>query len=151
LYQRSGDIFLGVPFNIAEYALLTHLIANETGLKPGILTHFIGDAHIYCGAGETGVFFEKNLDKIKDIVRKVDKREDYLGARDEILDMMKSDGLSPGLEGHVSQCLELLSREPKPLPKLVLDERAGINNLLFEYVKIEGYDAHPYIKGIVAV
>lgn len=47
LYQRSGDIFLGIPFNIASYSLLLMMVAKVTGLKPGVFVHTIGDAHIY--------------------------------------------------------------------------------------------------------
>ena len=108
LYQRSADVFLGVPFNIASYALLTHLIAKVSALGVGNFIHTIGDAHIYLN--------------------------------------------------HVDQCHEILAREVRPLPKLILADRLEFSGMLgidsFDPdtdVEIVGYDPHPAIKGEVSV
>jgi len=80
LYQRSADMGLGVPFNIASYALLTVMIAHVTGLKPGEFIHTLGDAHVYCNhieALETQLEREpREFPKLK-IKRKVDNIEDF--------------------------------------------------------------------------
>ena len=102
LYQRSADIFLGVPFNIASYALLTMMIAQVCNLEPGEFIHTFGDAHIY--------------------------------------------------NNHFEQLELQLSREPKPLPKMILNPE--IKDLFaFDYddFTLEGYEPHPAIKGSVAV
>ncbi|XP_055845996.1 thymidylate synthase [Episyrphus balteatus] len=89
LYQRSADMGLGVPFNIASYALLTYMIAHVTGLKPGDFVHTLGDAHVYNNHVEP---LKEQLQRIPRafpklvIKRKVEKIEDFTFDDFEIVD-----------------------------------------------------------------
>jgi len=102
LYQRSADVFLGVPFNIASYALLTLMMAQVTDLRPGDFVHTFGDAHLY--------------------------------------------------RNHVEQARLQLTREPKALPRLLLDpDVRDLFDFRHEHFRLEGYEPHPHIRAEVAV
>jgi thymidylate synthase len=102
LYQRSADVFLGVPFNIASYALLTMMIAQVCELELGEFVHTFGDVHIY--------------------------------------------------QNHLEQVELQLTREPKPLPKMKINsEVKDIFSFSYEDFTLEGYEAHPHIKGVVSI
>jgi len=102
LYQRSADIFLGVPFNIASYALFTMKMAQVCGYETGEFIHTFGDAHIY--------------------------------------------------NNHMEQVELQLSREPRPLPKMVINpEVKDIFDFTFDDFTLTDYNPYPHIKGVVAV
>lgn len=79
LYQRSADLFLGVPFNIASYALLTFLVSQVCNLKPGKFIHILGDAHIY----------ENHFEQVKEQISRKPKRLPQIKINSKIKDLFK--------------------------------------------------------------
>lgn len=150
LYQRACDMFLGVPFNIASYAMLTTIFAQEMGLRPGEFVHTFGDVHFYTGAGERAKWYRDNFDEFKERVRRSSAPEDY----SNMLAWLNKN-LPPedkGKEGmdHVTGILEQLTREPKTLPTLKIAKKPHSELTIDDFV-IEGYDPWPAIKRTLAV
>lgn len=150
LYQRACDMFLGVPFNIASYSLLTKIFARELGLQPGDFVHTFGDVHFYSGAGERAKWYGAHLEELKRKVGRSMFPSDY----DDVLTWLnhKLPDEDKGREGmdHVTGILEQLTRVPKKLPKVTIADKP-YNQLTIDDFVLEGYEPWPYIKRTLAV
>ncbi len=149
LTQRSGDIALGVPFNLAAYSLLTHAVANRTGFEVGSFGHTIVDAHIYCGEGDRGAWYADNLAELGERLRAVDGRSEYAEVREWL------EAAAPpepdGKEGydHVPGLLTQLSREPRERPRISVADKP-LDELEYDDVQLTEYDPEPGISFAVA-
>ena len=160
MYQRSCDQFLGVPFNIASYSMLTQIVAQQVGLKPRRFIHTFGDSHFYCGDGERATWYKENLEGVKGLKRAVKEAEffeDYQKVLDWIENSAPKEVDSNGKEregknrlDHVPAIIEQLSREPKKLPKLLIEDKP-FDELTISDFKLIGYESHPSIRRTMAV
>ncbi|QGN06289.1 thymidylate synthase [Halorhabdus sp. CBA1104] len=148
LTQRSGDVALGIPFNIAAYALLAHVVADRTGFEVGRFSHTVVDAHIYCGGGERGQWYRDNRTELRERVQAVEDRSEYGAVKDWIEAEAPPE---PGAEhaDHVPNLLEQLTREPRERPTIDVAKKP-LPDLEFEDIQLRGYESAPGLEFAVA-
>lgn len=151
LTQRSGDIALGVPFNLAAYALLTHVIANKTGFSVGKFGHTIVDAHIYCGLGERGKWYKNNISTLQDHISKVQEPEGFSTINEWIESTAPPEPPEEKHYDHVPGLLTQLTREPKSLPDIDINGTdKPLHELDFDDIQLNDYNPEPGISFAVA-
>jgi thymidylate synthase len=149
LTQRSGDVALGLPFNIAAYALLAHAVAGRTDLEVGEFAHTIVDAHVYCGEGKRGAWYADNLPELRERVRAVGSREEFADVRDWVVESAPAEPEESEGYDHVPGLLEQCTRTPKPRPRIEVADKP-LDELTFEDVQLHDYDHDPGIRFAVA-
>jgi thymidylate synthase len=149
LTQRSGDIALGVPFNIAAYSLLTHAVAQETGFEVGEFGHTVVDAHVYCGTDDRGEWYADNLDRLQERLAAVDERAGYLAVRDWLETEAPDETEDADGYDHVPGLLTQLSREPRERPSIEIADKP-LDELGFEDIELTAYDPADGISFAVA-
>jgi len=148
LTQRSGDVALGVPFNVAAYSLLTHAVANRTGFEVGSFGHTVVDAHIYCGQGDRGAWYEAALPELKERIAAVDDRSEYRDVRAWVEEAAPPEEGGSGYD-HVPGLLTQLSREPKERPRIEIADKP-LDELAYGDIQLHEYDPEPGISFSVA-
>jgi thymidylate synthase len=149
LTQRSGDVALGVPFNVAAYAMLTHAVAQRTGFEVGSFGHTIVDAHVYCGRGARGEWYADNLGALRERLAAVGDREEFRDVREWVEDAAPADPEGEAGYDHVPGLLEQLAREPRERPRIEVAD-VPLDDLSFEDVELHDYDPAPGISFEVA-
>lgn len=149
LTQRSGDVALGIPFNIAAYSLLTHAVAQRTGFEVGTFAHLVVDAHIYCGTDDRGEWYAENLDELHARLDDVGRKQDYLSVRDWIEATAPAEAKSDEGHDHIPGLLEQLSREPRSRPRIDITDKP-LDDLTADDIELRDYEAAPGISFAVA-
>ena len=149
LTQRSGDIALGVPFNLAAYALLAQAIAQRTDFAVGEFGHTIVDAHVYCGQGARGEWYADNLPALQERLAAVETRAAYRDVRDWLEEAAPTEPADESGYDHVPGLLEQLSREPRARPRLEIAD-VPLDELRYEDVSLVEYDCAEGLSFAVA-
>ena len=149
LTQRSGDIALGVPFNIAAYALLANALAQRTGFEVGEFGHTVVDAHVYCGQGERGEWYAENLPRLQERLADVENDADYRRVKEWLADAAPAEAEDEEGYDHVPGLLEQLSREPRDRPRIEIAD-VPLDELTYDDVEVVDYDSAEGLSFAVA-